>query len=274
MTYLFSRSNRYLLETFAWSNVLLAFDYDGTLAPLVSLPARATMRPSTRHLLKRVSRLYPCVSISGRAQADAFRRLKGVEICRVIGNHGVEPSAGSAALRRRVQRWLPILNAQLERWPGVVIEAKGYSVAIHYRQARDRNATRNAILSAAQLLDEVQIIGGKLAINLLVLGSPHKGLALERERARFACDAILYVGDDETDEDAFRLDRPGRQLSIRVGRKRSSAAPFYIRNQAEIDRLLAMLVALRQDREVLTSAALMPRRPRPWRRAAGGGSPP
>lgn len=249
MTYLFSRTNQDLLEIFAWSNVLLAFDYDGTLAPLVSAPERAAMRPSTRRLLRRASQLYPCVAISGRARTDALSRLRGVEICRVVGNHGAEPSSGGAAMRRRVRQWLPVLKARLSGRRGVRIEDKGFSVAVHYRQARDRSATRRAILAAARSLDDVRIIGGKLAVNLLVPDAPHKGLALERECAHFACDTAIYVGDDDTDEDVFQLDRPGRLLSIRVGRKRTSAAPYYIRNQAEIDRLLQTLVALRGNNQ-------------------------
>ena len=79
MTYLFTRANQELLEMFAWSNVLLAFDYDGTLAPLVTAPTRATMRVSTRRLLRQASTLYPCVVISGRAQDDALGRLRGVD---------------------------------------------------------------------------------------------------------------------------------------------------------------------------------------------------
>ena len=78
MKYLFSPSNDDLLEIFAGSNVLLALDYDGTLAPLVREPERATMRLSTRLLLKRASRLYPCVVISGRGRADASARLRGM----------------------------------------------------------------------------------------------------------------------------------------------------------------------------------------------------
>jgi trehalose 6-phosphate phosphatase len=130
----------------------------------------------------------------------------------------------------------------------VFVEDKGFSVSVHYRQARERVAARRAILKVAQSLPDVRIVGGKLVVNLLVPDAPHKGLALERERARFACDTVVYVGDDETDEDVFQLDRPGRLLSIRVGQKRSSAASYYIRNQAEIDRLLETLIALRGDR--------------------------
>jgi len=247
MTYLFGRANKDLLQTFGWSNVLLAFDFDGTLAPLVSSPERAAMRPSTRRLLRRASRLYPCAVITGRAQADALTRFRGIDVCRVVGNHGAEPVKGGKAMRRRVQRWLPVLKARLSGRQGVVIEDKGYSVAIHYRHSRERRATLRAIQAATGSLPDVRIIGGKLAVNLLVPDAPHKGLALERERARFGCDTVIYVGDDVTDEDVFQLDRPGRLLSVRVGRKRASAASYYIRTQREIDRLLSALITVREE---------------------------
>ena len=204
MTYLFTRANQELLEMFSWSNVLLAFDYDGTLAPLVNVPARATMRASTRRLLRQASKLYPCVVISGRSQGDASGRLRGIAVRRVVGNHGAEPSHGAKAIRRRVQQWLPVLKTRLSQRQGVAVEDKGFSVAVHYRQARRRSAARQAILAAARSLADVRIIGGKLTVNLLVPDAPHKGLALERERAHFACDTVIYVGDDETDEDVFR----------------------------------------------------------------------
>lgn len=246
MTYLFSRPNRDLLETFAWSNVLLAFDYDGTLAPLVDAPADATMRASTRRLLRRASTLYPCVVITGRARADALGRLRNIALCRVVGNHGAEPAPhGDATQRRRVQRWLPVLKARLAGRQGVVIEDKGYSVAVHYRQARERNSTRRAVVAAGRSLEDVRLVGGTLVVNFLLPDAPHKGLALELERAQVGCDTVIYVGDDDTDEDVFQMDRPGQLLSIRVGRKRTSAAPYYIRNQAEIDRLLETLVGVR-----------------------------
>jgi trehalose 6-phosphate phosphatase len=246
VTYLFSRSNHDLLERFACSKVLLAFDYDGTLAPLVTEPEHAAMRSSTRQLLMRATRLYPCVVISGRAHADALGRFRGIAVDHVVGNHGAEPSPDGKAMRQRVRQWLPLLEARLSHKQGVMIEDKGFSVAIHYRRARKRSAARAAVLVAAQSLSDVRILGGKHAVNLLLPDAPHKGLALERERAYFACDTVIYVGDDDTDEDVFQLNQPARLLSIRVGQKRSSAAPYYIRNQAEIDKLLKTLVALRR----------------------------
>jgi trehalose 6-phosphate phosphatase len=245
VTYLFSRANRDLLATFARSNVLLAFDFDGTLAPIVGSPAAAALRESTRRLLKRTCRLYPCAVISGRARDDVRRRLRGVKVRRVVGNHGAEPSARAESLRRRVRKWLPVVRSHLSGHAGVIVEDKQFSLSVHYRNAPNRSAARQAIHTVACSLDDARIVGGKLVVNLMVPDAPHKGLALERERQRLACDAALYVGDDRTDEDVFRFAQDDRLLSVRVGQRRMSMARCYIADQQEIDRLLRRLVALR-----------------------------
>jgi len=245
VTYLFSRSNQNVLERFARSKALLALDFDGTLAPIVRRPAHAAMRPATRRVLARAVQAYPCVVISGRARADVQRRVRGIAVRRVVGNHGAEPWPGGARLRRLVRAWAPVLTLRLSARRGVIIEDKGYSLAVHYRQARERGAARRAILDAARSLDGVRIFGGKLVVNLVPEGAPHKGVAVERERARLRCDTAIYVGDDDTDEDVFRR-RHDRLLSVRIGRKRASAASYYLRNQEEIDRMLRALVDLRK----------------------------
>jgi trehalose 6-phosphate phosphatase len=126
-----------------------------------------------------------------------------------------------------------------------VIEDKGLSLAVHYRRSRQKKKARARLLAAAARLRDVRLVGGKQVLNLLPAEAPHKGLALERARARLRCDTALYVGDDETDEDVFALDQPGQLLTIRVGRKTSSSADYYVRTQAEVDRLLRVLLALR-----------------------------
>jgi trehalose 6-phosphate phosphatase len=241
MRYVLAGANRELLQAFACSNMLLALDFDGTLAPIVSDPARAAMRATTRELLRRVAGRHPCVVISGRARSDLRRRLDGTGVAAVIGNHGLEPSSVTASAQRVVRRWLPLLRERLDEVRGITIEGKGLSIAIHYRNAPQRAATRRRIDGVVAELDGVRVLGGKLVVNLLPAGAPHKGSALEATRERFACDTALYVGDDETDEDVFALDQPGRLLAIRVGRRPGSAAGYYIRNQREIDRLLRAL---------------------------------
>ena len=90
------------------------------------------------------------------------------------------------------------------------------------------------------------MIPGIEVVNIVPADAPHKGIALERERFRLHCDTAIYVGDDETDEDVFALDQPGRLLSIRVGRKDASRADFYIHAQKDVDALLRLLVRLRE----------------------------
>jgi trehalose 6-phosphate phosphatase len=255
MSNILSRANRALLEQFSWSNVLLAFDYDGTLAPIVSDPGRAPMRRTTRELLRSLTGFYPVAIISGRAQADALKQLGGIRVKQVIGNHGVEPWNASPGLSREVRRWLPLLEKKFASLKGVEIEDKAFSVAIHYRRSREKKKARAAIARAVGSLGEARVIGGKQVVNLVPFGVPHKGIALERERARLGCDTAVYVGDDQTDEDVFGLDQPGRLLGIRVGRSRVSAAAYYIPGQADIDDLLRALVHARRDLEQQRRAA-------------------
>jgi trehalose 6-phosphate phosphatase len=236
-------SNREVLEQYAGSRTLLAFDFDGTLAPIVADPDRAAMRPSTRRLLREVARARPCVVISGRSRADVARRLRGVDLAAVVGNHGLEPSRATAGARRGIQAWNSLLEERLGGIQGVVIEDKGLSLAVHYRRARNKKLARARVLAAAARLGKARLLGGKQVLNILPAGAPHKGLALVLARIRLGCDTAVYVGDDETDEDVFTLDQPGQLLAIRVGRKRISSAAYYIRTQAEIDGLLRSLLA-------------------------------
>jgi trehalose 6-phosphate phosphatase len=256
-----ARANRAVLAQFAWSNVLLAFDYDGTLAPIVDDPAEARMRPRTRELLERVTRLFRCVVISGRSQADVLRRLRGVGVFEVIGNHGLEPWRRTEEFAARVQTWLPVLRGELAALKGVTIEDKLFSLAVHYRQSRNKKAAREAILGSASRLGGARVVGGKQVVNLLPEGAPHKGVALEAARDRLGCDTAIYVGDDETDEDVFALDEPGRLLTVRVGELPSSRAAFYIRGQDDIDEFLRTLESLRLTAPRRAKAAERAERP-------------
>jgi len=244
-------AQRGVVEPFAWSRTLLAFDFDGTLAPIVTRPDAAQLRPVTRQLLAKACALYPSVVISGRAVADLAPRVAGVGLRACIGNHGLEPWRATAAIRRRVLRWRPGLESALGGEPGVFIEDKGYSLAVHYRGSRAKKRVRRLVAEVASSLGGVRLMGGIEVVNLVPLDAPHKGMALERERRRLGCDTAIYVGDDETDEDVFALDQPGRLLSVRVGRKTASRADFYLNSQKDVDALLRLLVRLREDTRIL-----------------------
>jgi trehalose 6-phosphate phosphatase len=243
---LLARPNAEVLAQFAASKVLLGFDFDGTLAPIVPEPDAARLRPRTRQLLVETGRLYPCVVISGRALADVKERVRGTGCADVIGNHGLEPWRRSEDFATTVRTWVPLLSQRLAAFKGLVIEDKRFSVAIHYRKSRHKRVARQAILDAAAALGPMRLIGGHQVVNLLPEGAPHKGIALAAARDRLGCDTAIYVGDDETDEDVFSRDEPGRLLAVRVGHQGSSRAAFFIESQAAIDELLRRLIALRQ----------------------------
>jgi len=245
MRYLFAKRHLPVLAHFASSNVMLAFDYDGTLAPITNEPSRARLRGRTRRLLIAVARRYPCVVISGRRRDDVMKRLKGIPVGHVFGNHGLEPWGQDTAYAEQVREWVDHLERRLLSFSGLIVEDKTYSVAIHYRCVRQKRLVVQAINNAVLGLRGSRTMGGKQAVNLVARDAPNKGMALERARRLLACDCAVYVGDEETDEDAFRGPAPERLLSIRIGAARTSGAHYHLKSQGEIDSLLRMLVRLR-----------------------------
>jgi trehalose 6-phosphate phosphatase len=243
---LLADAQRGVLARLAWSNAMLAFDFDGTLAPIVADPARAHLSLRTRRLLDELARLYPCVVISGRKASDVRARLSNVGLRGVIGNHGLEPLLATDALARRVRTWRLELERALDAVPGVVVEDKTYSLAVHYRRSRKKRTARAAIAHATASLRGARIVGGKLVVNVVPQRAPHKGTALERFRQRLGCETAFFLGDDETDEDVFALARAGRLVAVRVGRSRATAAAYYVARQSDVDELLRRLIDLRR----------------------------
>lgn len=244
---LLARENLPIIAQLAWSNVLLAFDFDGTLAPIVADRDQAAMRERTQELFCRLCVHYPCAVISGRGRDDVAARLSGAAVRHVIGNHGLEPGAGLGEFERVIAEARSRLEESLADSPGVELEDKRYSLALHYRKSRARGQSRHDIQRAIAALPEpMRVIEGKLVTNVMPALAPNKGDALLRLRALEKADTALFVGDDVTDEDVFSLDQPGRLLTVRVGESGTSAARYFLREQREIDALLVRLVTTRE----------------------------
>jgi trehalose 6-phosphate phosphatase len=238
-----------VIDEIARARSLLAFDFDGTLAPIVEDRARACMRPETRALLRATALLYPCAVVSGRTRSDVAARVSDVPLVAVVGCHGAEAGFGplDRGLERRVAGWRAALERALRGCEGLEIEDKRFGIALHYRRAPSwRDAERRA-LAAAEALEGAVVFGGHAVVNVVPQDAPTKGDALrelcERLRARVA----LYVGDDRTDEEAFRSEVVG--IAICVGGADGSSAAYGLADQAEIDDLLRALVSarVRQD---------------------------
>lgn len=240
---LLDNEGRRALAAFLQPRTLVALDFDGTLAPIVSRPEQARMSAATQALLGRVVRRYPVVILTGRARSDAQRLLGGVPVLEVIGSHGIEISSrGGARFLARVALWRERLAERLRALRGVAIEDKRFSLAVHYRHADDPAAARAEVERASAGLEGARRVGGKAVLNLVPSEAPHKGSALLAACERLGCARALFVGDDDTDEDVFALGQPQRVFGVRVGENASSAAPWFLREQAEIDRLLELLL--------------------------------
>ena len=243
MKYLLSRGSLPILTKLAEGRTLCAFDFDGTLSPIVDHPDSAGMRDRTRDLLRHLALLYPCIVVSGRARADVLGKVSGIRFAQVIGNHGAETEATQTS-SHLLDQWRTALELELTSLPGSWIEDKGYSLAIHYRHSTQRAEARRKILAITRTLKNVRAFGGKQVVNLVTDEAPNKGHAVASERDRLGCAWVLYVGDDENDEDAFALG--GNVVSVRVGRRLRTHARYYLRAQSEVDDLLEKLVRLRE----------------------------
>jgi trehalose 6-phosphate phosphatase len=244
LTNILARQNADTLARFLSARALLAFDFDGTLAPIVSDRAAARMRRRTLRLLDQVCRLFPCAVISGRRRDDVLDRLEGLPVRHVVGNHGLRPEAVDSGVAALVAAAGTALGAALGGLEGVEVENKTYSLAVHYRLAPDRRSSRAEIVRALGTVSggAFRIIPGKRVFDLVPREAPHKGAALTQLCETERVPAAVYVGDDATDEDVFRLADPSRLLSIRVGRSLASAALYYVRDQRDLDAFLERIV--------------------------------
>jgi trehalose 6-phosphate phosphatase len=251
MKHLFqARGRAALMQTLA-RRPLLAFDFDGTLAPIVPTPDEARVPPVESERLARLTHLRPVAVITGRSVEDVAPRLGFVPQF-VVGNHGAEdPGAANAldmsaleAFRRRLAR-----EAELLTGCGVEVEDKGYSMALHYRRAPDRSAAQRCIEALLRELEPgLHFFGGKLVANVVVAGAPDKGDAVAALVARAHADAALFVGDDINDEAVFARAEPD-WLTVRIGRDDPlSKADFFLDSHADMAELLQLLLDILGDR--------------------------
>jgi trehalose 6-phosphate phosphatase len=205
--------------------VLVASDYDGVLARLVGDPSAAYPEPGAGAALARLAAA-PGVTValvSGRGVAD-LQQVSGFDgPFRWVGSHGAEldgPITGELADRRDalVHRLRPLV-AEV---PGARLEVKPASVAVHVREVPDRPAAA-ALLeqSRAQADPSLTLKPGKEVLEF-ALTPADKGGALRRLRAETGAAVAVYLGDDVTDEDAFRA-LESFDLTIKVGAGETAA---------------------------------------------------
>ncbi len=214
-------------------SVALLLDFDGTLAPIVPTPDQAEALPTARDALVRLAALpsnqLVTAVISGRMLSDLRSKISW-EGSVLAGNHGLEIEwQGGSYTHEEAHRALPELdlfvrqlNARLDAFPGAWIEEKGLSIAVHYRQLEEALVLqlRSLVEDFARPMAALEMRAGKKVWELLPAVDWDKGTTVHfiLERARVPGDTLVaYLGDDLTDEDAFREVNRLNGISVKVG---------------------------------------------------------
>lgn len=234
---------------------LLCTDFDGTLVPIDDDPARCLLDDGTRQVLAglhRPPRLHVAV-VSGRRLADVRQRV-GIDGLFYAGNHGLEIEGGglvfrepvASALRGAIASLAAELAAAIAGIEGAWLEPKGLTCTIHFRRVHPEAVAglRDAVARTAAravVAGLVQLRAGKGVIEVRPRVAWDKGSAFKRIGDACGCDpaGCLFIGDDDTDEDAFRAGR--ESITIRVGPSGAGSAARYI---ATVDDVMSLLLAL------------------------------
>jgi trehalose 6-phosphate phosphatase len=234
--------------------VLVAFDFDGTLAPIVELPPLAHLQPEVDAPLRALAERTNVAIVSGRGIAD-LRERAGIASIRLIGNHGndalLDESAAARQARRTMRAWRESLQQQIDRrfgpGGGVEIEDKQATLSLHFRRAADPpQAERELYAMIAALDPAAKTIGGKFVVNVLPPGARTKLEALAELARELGAEHVAFVGDDVTDEIVFAA-APPWWLTVRVEPQGPSGARFALASQHQIARLIERMIELLPD---------------------------
>lgn len=238
-------------------SVLIALDFDGTLAPFVDAPGQARATPRAKAAIARLRTLpHTAVAyVSGRPIESLARVTEARDDELLIGSHGVEVRLDGGTteleLEPRERTLLAAMDAELERLvtehPGAHLERKPAGFGVHTRllEHEDAAVLETAALAAAEALGpEITVRGGKDVVEFAVRGAT-KGDGVRRLRKHLGASAVLFAGDDVTDEDGFRV-LTGADVGIKVG-EGATAARYRVADPDQLADALEMLADARTN---------------------------
>ena len=266
MQYLFKSWDTLSSDIKAADHVLLLSDYDGTLTPIVSRPEEAILSSEVREKLRDLSQksTFSIGIVSGRPLSEV-RALVGLEGIYYAGNHGFEIEGpglsfihpAATAAQAQLQDLVRQFSGNLSHIKGVIVEDKGLSLSVHYRlvqEGQERLVAEIFQQATEPLLREgkIRVTSGKKVWEVRPPIDWHKGKAVETITAELIPvlgskrRLIIYLGDDTTDEDAFRIIHPPQGWSIYIGTENpSSNADYFLVSTSEVVTLLTRLLELK-----------------------------
>lgn len=245
--------------------VFVFLDYDGTLAPIVDSPEKALMNEAARMTLAALLTLPACklAIISGRSLRDIKQRV-GIKGIIYSGNHGLEIEGPridfkeqvSLRYKKSLEKIKKALEEMVVSFPGAFVEDKGLTLSLHYRLLNDERVTEfqsvfHESVASDVIAERIRVRPGKKVLEIRPPVEWDKGkvvlwlLARQKFAEKDKPVVPVYVGDDKTDEDAFRAIRK-QGITVAVGNNRKSHAQYYVKSQAEVIGFLSILRSLRE----------------------------
>ncbi|KAJ4728133.1 Trehalose 6-phosphate phosphatase [Melia azedarach] len=257
--------------------IVMFLDYDGTLSPIVEDPNKAVMSDAMRSAVQEVARYFPTAIVSGRCidKVNGFVQLKNVVYA---GSHGMDISTPYGSLKHQnhrhatravdeqgnevvlfqpaaeflptIQEIIQVLEEKVKNIKGAMVEDNKFCISVHFRRVKeeDVNSIEEIVNSTVKAFPEFRISEGKKVFEVKPRINWDKGRALEYLLETFGFNNSndflpMYIGDDNTDEDAFNvIQRIGRGYPIIVSAlPRETKASFSLRDPDEVMSFLLRL---------------------------------
>lgn len=229
------------------SGVVVLLDYDGTLTPIAQRPDLAVLSPAMRDTLRRVANCWPTAIVTGRA-LDQIQKLVGMPELTYAASHGFDIEGPGVRYQvgkesqKEIDKAFEEITERIDRIEGVLIENKVFTIAVHFRLvAPDRTAAVIAATREVAAAHGLRVTGGKMVIEMRPDIDWDKGTAVRWLAARHAAYVPLFIGDDATDEDAFRAIRDDGIGVLVASTPRETTASYMLPDVAGVEELLRRL---------------------------------
>lgn len=252
-------------DILAQAYTMLFLDYDGTLVPIVESPDKAVMPEEIKGVLVELSKAPKCkiAIVSGRSLKD-IKNIVGLSNILYVGNHGLEAEGGGIKFESPVSwKYKTILstiknnlNKKLSLICGAFVEDKGLSLAVHYRRVDKKfmplvKAIFRETTAKYLVKKEIKIRRGKMVLEIRPPVEWDKGriilwLLARRQLSSDAGNILsFYMGDDVTDEDAFKALK-NKGITVFVGKHKVSRAKYYLNDSEEVKEFLKRILEFKK----------------------------
>ncbi|MFH1826742.1 MAG: trehalose-phosphatase [bacterium] len=237
--------------------LIFFLDYDGTLTPIVDKPSLAVLSKSRRKTLRQLAKTPQVLLaiVSGRELADV-KKLVGIPNLIYAGNHGFEikgPRINTTL--PQAKKTIPVMKKikkalmqELRAIKGVIVEDKTLTLSIHYRLAKEKDEAmiKKIVRQATKSSKKVKVTFGKKVIEIRPNFKWDKGAAvlwLLKKLGQGRKVVPVYIGDDQTDEDAFRALK-NKGITVRVGRAEKTLARHRVKDVNEVYKFIQSMLKL------------------------------